>query len=236
MKAAVCISCCDDLQKLLVTVKDYYSQKAESVSVVSYFNYSDLICDPGIGSIDILFIDKAYLGGISVPDCHDQLRGKGFRGSLVLYVHAPSAADAVCGLRSAYILKEPLTERSVNALLETISEACPRYLTVCAGYSIIHIEQRNILYIETEGNGCSVHTAKNGLYRLNSTLSSLQKYLDGTFIRCHRSYIVNLAHVELLDTDFVMDNGDHVLIRQGSRKCIREKFLYFLGKCSDGKP
>jgi DNA-binding LytR/AlgR family response regulator len=47
------------------------------------------------------------------------------------------------------------------------------------------------------------------------SLDELEKKLSSPpFLRCHRSYIVNLDHVTGIDRDFTVSNGDTVYIRR----------------------
>lgn len=50
------------------------------------------------------------------------------------------------------------------------------------------------------------------------------------FLRCHRSYIINMDHVTAVDEQFRLDNGDSVLIRSRSRAQIKKTYLCYSGK------
>lgn len=63
--------------------------------------------------------------------------------------------------------------------------------------------------------------------RSNLALEPLINKLGGfPFLRCHRSYIVNLIHIsDMLDKDFVMEDGSRVPIRayqSASAKAFKE--------------
>ena len=50
---------------------------------------------------------------------------------------------------------------------------------------------------------------------------------DKRFLRCHRSYLVNLYYVQSLHESFVMDNNEIVLVRKKSIKDIRRLYLEY---------
>jgi len=72
---------------------------------------------------------------------------------------------------------------------------------------MIKIIVAEILYIEADRNYCRIYT-KNKEYLLSITLKTIEEKLPGRiFLRTHRSYIVNLAHI-----DEVADG--HIIIAQ----------------------
>ena len=53
--------------------------------------------------------------------------------------------------------------------------------------------------------------------------------LGNSFLRCHRSYLVNMNHVDKVrEHDILMRNGDAVPMRQRGRPEIREMYGNFL--------
>lgn len=63
----------------------------------------------------------------------------------------------------------------------------------------------SIVYIEAEENYILVHYLENGMPKktqIRNTMKSMEKICEnGTFVRVHRSYIVNPKHVKLLRKD-----------------------------------
>jgi len=59
------------------------------------------------------------------------------------------------------------------------------------------IEYQNIIYIEKEQDNkrCIIKTAKKDYY-IQGNLSSIEKILDYRFLKCSRSYIINLEQVQ----------------------------------------
>lgn len=65
-------------------------------------------------------------------------------------------------------------------------------------------------------------------------LDEIEERLSGDesrFLRCHRSYIVNMDHITAVDEQFILDNGESVLIRSKSKAQIKKRyFVYEEGK------
>lgn len=86
-----------------------------------------------------------------------------------------------------------------------------------------------ILSILSRNNRCILHTADEE-YPLYMKLDDIeQQMLDekSRFLRCHRSYIINMDHVTAVDEQFRLDNGDSVLIRSRSRAQIKKTYIAY---------
>lgn len=62
---------------------------------------------------------------------------------------------------------------------------------------VIVVPISEIIFIEKEDNYAVIHTEKE-LFKTVSTLSALEKYLDGRFLRVHKCYIVNKNSIKKL--------------------------------------
>ena len=71
-------------------------------------------------------------------------------------------------------------------------------LPVTASHGILFLEIAQIVYAETDGHGCVVHTTSKS-YEINQLLGELEKKLaDYGFFRIHKSYLVNLSFISEL--------------------------------------
>ncbi|MEW6448326.1 MAG: LytTR family DNA-binding domain-containing protein [Bacillota bacterium] len=64
------------------------------------------------------------------------------------------------------------------------------------GHGRLVIETKEIIFIEKQDKKCVIHTG-SGLYETAETLSEIEKKLDPAwFLRCHKSFIINVRQVE----------------------------------------
>ena len=71
-------------------------------------------------------------------------------------------------------------------------------IPVTASRGILFLEIAQIVYAETDGQGCVVHTASRS-YEVNQLLGELEKKLaDFGFFRIHKSYLINLSFISEL--------------------------------------
>lgn len=67
---------------------------------------------------------------------------------------------------------------------------------------ILLIKPEDITCLEGEGNYTFIHTCRGKRYLVSRTLKSLTEHLDESFLRIHKSYIINRHFIaERLDED-----------------------------------
>jgi DNA-binding LytR/AlgR family response regulator len=64
----------------------------------------------------------------------------------------------------------------------------------------------DITHLEGVGNYTFIFTA-HGRYLVSKTLKTVQNSLDTDFIRAHKSYIVNRAHIKAFWVNFILLNS-----------------------------
>ena len=97
-----------------------------------------------------------------------------------------------------------------------------------ASRGILFLEIAQIVYAETDGHGCVVHTTSRS-YEVNQLLGELEKKLaDFGFFRIHKSYLVNKAYIrEICRYTAVLSNGIQLPIGKkwymDLKKCLKER-------------
>ena len=97
-------------------------------------------------------------------------------------------------------------------------------ISVKADYKVSIIKHADIIYLESEGEYVRLHLTSGStittLFRLKNMETTLP---SGRFMRVHRSYIVNLAHVSGYARGRVyLDNGEYVPLGENYRDAFRE--------------
>lgn len=71
-----------------------------------------------------------------------------------------------------------------------------------------YFNPEDMLYVKARGKYCTVECVQNSV-PLNRLLGDMENMLGGTFIRVHRSYLVNAAHiVSVKRYELTLTNGD----------------------------
>ncbi|WP_295913847.1 LytTR family DNA-binding domain-containing protein [uncultured Alistipes sp.] len=140
---------------------------------------------------------------------------EGFKLDAVDYLLKPfSFADFSRSAGKANSLYE-LRHNQRTISTEAVSEALPRdkeYISVKADYKVSLVKISDIVYLESEGEYVRMHLANGSTITTLFRLKNMEAALPSeTFMRVHRSYIVNLRCIKgyvrgrifLSDTEYV---------------------------------
>ncbi len=127
----------------------------------------------------------------------------------MLCVHDAECLTAVLSrcMRPAGIMLLPLQEELMRASLRRIMNDYvslysvddeQRHMVINSGKTMQRIAYHDILYLEAQDKQLNINTGRY-VFTVRASLNSLAETLPEMFIRCHRSYIVNKAHIERLD-------------------------------------
>jgi DNA-binding LytR/AlgR family response regulator len=137
-----------------------------------------------------------------------------YRLNAYKYLLKPLVADDVQDALDLAVLKR---DKAQGATLAIVSDNVPAVIPLS-----------DILYIESSNRRSLVYTP-DGAFSTTMTIDALEKLLPAPrFLRSHRSYIVNLDHVEDLLDDFIMDNGEVAYITVKNRRKIKNLYEDYL--------
>lgn len=132
-----------------------------------------------------------------------------------------------------FVLKDNPAEAKVK-IRECLLNALERYTlqtnkthkvyTIEIGDRRISVDYNDIFFFETSGNIHKVILhAKDRQIEFSSTIKELEKILDDTFVRCHRSFLVNKNNIQEIDTKnriIYFVNGETCLMSTRMMKSI----------------
>ena len=165
-------------------------------------------------SVDLIFVDinMPDLNGVdfvrALPDrpmvifttAYSEYAVEGFKLDAVDYLLKPfSFADFSRSAAKANSLYE-LRQNRRSEPQETASEATPRdkeYISVKADYKVSLVRIAEIIYLESEGEYVRMHLADGSTITTLFRLKNMETALPAeSFMRVHRSYIVNLRAIK----------------------------------------
>lgn len=182
--------------------------------------------EPDVALVDIRLPDGDGIG----------LAGELFPGesrTQVIFVTGyPEYHSEVYEAEHIWFLIKPVGERELRRALEKAAERLERrrarQLTVLSGSTVRQIPLERIRIAEAVGRKMLLHCPDEAV-EYYGTMEELAPRLPRDFVRCHRSYFCNLAHVVRLETDrLILDGGETVPIARARRKAVREAFLDYL--------
>ncbi len=218
------IAVCDDEQSQRRQLQ-FLIQKHMSDAQVDLFASGEeflKIFRPGI--YDLIFMD-ILMPGMGGVDATAKIRAV---DASVPIVFATSSEDhAMDGYKNRVIryLMKPFNPTEVGEVLELASQMKGGQggVTLRIGGKDMNFAYEKICYAEQNAHTIYMHMANGAVLQLTGKLDDIEAQTpDDSFMRCHKSYLVNLAHVKSIDKDlqvFVMKDGDSVHIR---RESLRE--------------
>ena len=132
-----------------------------------------------------------------------------------------------------YLLK-PVEEKKFSEVFERAKKEVEKRTT--QGQKNIFIKTRNrsftinhdnILYIENRGKKVEIHTS-NEIIDTYASMNDLEKQLGGNFYRCHRGYLVNMAHIAEYENDSIsLSNGENIFMaKERYNEFVKEYMRY----------
>lgn len=135
---------------------------------------------------------------------------------------------------SGYLLKPVEQETFEEALNRFFAERYPRLrrsLLVVNGSAGRRIAYDDIMYIESRRMNVRIVCCHGTEHSIRKKLDEVQEELSGCrFLRCNRSYIVNMDYITDADEDFTMENGDRIPIKVREKKQIRKRYFDYMMK------
>lgn len=138
---------------------------------------------------------------------YDQFAIKAFEVNAIDYLLKPVSEDRL-RKRLSDIIKNRKSGTENNRLdklleyMESSRKTSPQWISLYHQDRLIPLEVKDIIYITIEDRNTIVYS-KKGKFESSHTLNELVEKLDpNIFFRSHKSYIVNLKHIEFIEPWF----------------------------------
>lgn len=186
---------------------------------------------------DILLMD-IYMPGKLGIQAAQEIREMGNNCRIIFLTSSKEYALDAFRVDAVQYLIKPISEKELFPVFEKTLKAMDReqqrHLLLRIDGSIRRIALREILYCEAQKKSQCIYLTEGRYLQLRLTMGRLQEMLAGheEFVRVGIAYIINLEHVESLNTQLLqMDNGAEIYLPRGSYQPLRE--LYFDYYCGD---
>jgi DNA-binding LytR/AlgR family response regulator len=228
------IAICDD-EKLQLNLLEKYclawlSKNKLQAEIASYssaeaflFAYEDN------KSFDILLLDiqMKELDGISLAK---KLRELGEKLSIIFITGVKEFVFEGYHVQATdYILKPVELEKLEIALDRAYKDAqkAEPYIFLQVDNELVKINEKDIMYIESVGHKSIVYSNSDS-YEIKKGISSIENELKQNFFyKCHRSFIVNIIHIDSITKTDVKINNIPVPIARGKWEELNKAFLNY---------
>ena len=223
---------CDDLEEervqLARMVRSYAQRRGLSMELRLFASGNELLDAARRPDFcHVLFLD-IFMPGLSGLGAARQLRAAGCMASIVFATTSQDYGVMSFDVQAADYLVKPFRQEDVDRTLDWCLEHMPESLRVLSVYAQGEWQElplTSISYIEVLGHQCHIHTSRRTLV-VRRGLDDLESAIDSRdFLRCHRSFLVNLNCVESIQgSDFHMSDGPLVPISSANLAKVRNAF------------
>lgn len=229
LRIAVCEDNPEEFEKLLLLIQS----SGIPVRTGIYENGEAFLAEYHPGLYDLILMD-IYLDGISGVDTILAVRSMDPEIPVAFITASKDHALEGYRLNVARYIEKPVTGQAVADVLQL---ACEKKQNA-PGLQILHngkplsVPFRKMLYIEQKAHYLLFHLTDGQTLRSHGTLDKIEtSFAALPFLRCHKSYLVNLTFVTGLDKElmiFRMVDGTNVHIRRESLKKAKDAWETYL--------
>lgn len=239
------IAICDDLQsdrlQIEKLIKCSQLKEDANINIISFENGESLVkyyfhAKP---SFDIIFLD-IYMNGENGIKAAKQIRKYDLNCKIIFITSSVEHALESFEVYPFNYLIKPITKNLFDSVFEKaikeLNIAKKKSLSVKIGPSIQTIFYKDILFIESDAKILTIHADKNKSFSFNSKLDNIEEQInDNRFIRCHKSFLVNMDYVSSLDNySFKLIDDTQIAVTQRNFTIIKKVFYdYILDKADE---
>lgn len=224
---------CDDDKIFLNGFKNELLKTDSSLDVVCFDNSKQMFeyIKTEHGSIDAAFID-IRLSDSNGIDLAQQLSNN-YPDIKLIFITGFGKEyfeEIFLKVRPFAILQKPIKS---DYLLKHINEIKAsqnikqQKLIIKINRSNLSLDFDKVVYIESDKRKAHIHT-KDDVFTVYEKLDDIQNRLNETFVRCQKSFIVNLCNVSKLESNcFVMADNKKISISPSKRVDTKKKYIEF---------
>lgn len=181
---------------------------------------------------DIVFLD-IQMDGMNGIEAARNLRQRQEDIVLIFITGIKEYVFDALDLYAFHYLLKPVDEgKFVEVLERAAGEAKKKKERKCLFIKArnLTLDQSDILYIESRAKKLEIHTAgADKAIEIYAAMDELERQLGEDFYRCHRAYIVNMAHITEYDNESItITNGDKVYLTKKKYGGFVKAYMWFL--------
>ena len=230
------IAICEDIKKEALLLKEAvarYLRENQLSAVCELFTSGEAFLAAFVpGKYQIVFMD-IFMTENGLNGMETATRLKELDEEVAVIFTTTTTEYGIEGYRvSVYYIVKPVVYDEVATALHKCRAVLERHaktVSITVNRQSVSLRLRDIYYVEALQRNC-VFVTTRGEYTSARPIAGLAELLGGLpFLRCHRSYLVNLHHVQALENrDFILTDGCRVPISKHSLPAIRSAFRQFL--------
>ena len=94
-------------------------------------------------------------------------------------------------------------------------------ITFTSEYKKVSLKKEDILYIESRDSEVLIATRDGGQYRNRTGIGQWENLLGPSFLRIHRSFLINIADATLASGDLISIGGQSIPVSRKYKDCVK---------------
>lgn len=232
-RIGVCEDRLEEQENILEKAEDFFNRENLRYSIQIYSSGDAILAEieDGTAVFDLILMD-IHLGATNGFETAVKIRKINPQVPIAFFTACRDYAVESYDVGAVAYLLKPLQEEKLFALLSKLTrEERPKSLSVKQRGRTRNLDYRDILYLESSGHRVIIHLLDYPEEIVYAKLDELECCLeDDRFIRCHKSFLVNMDYVKAADKEFIMDGDAAVPIRTHGRKEVLKKYEDYFAK------
>ncbi len=225
------IAICDDeplmCRSLEEKIAAYMEKSAVPFQVACYPDGESL----PLQGYDILFLD-IQMPGISGMELAKRLRAAGSSCAILFVTVLREGVFDAFEVDAVDYLCKPIDDirlgHSLDRAMARIRERNSSSLLIQIAGRWQTVRLDSILYCEVLNRKVSIHTRQR-VIEYYSRLSDVERQLDQRFVKCHRSYLVNLDYLaQCTREQITLANGEHLPVSKARWQGLMDHMLHYM--------
>lgn len=226
-RIALCDNAQNYVEQLSAIIEQWRRKKHINVQLESFWSTEEVLGDmEDNGDFSLIFL-ATDLKGPGVMETARQIRQKNRYTSIIFVSQHQQYCKQILEFGSCHYLEKPISQQSVFGVLDKVLEES-HYLyesfTFRFDRRTYMIPLRDVLYFASEKRVIKIYMRDEKEYVFYEKLDRLEQSLScyfTTFLRIHKSYLVNTGHIEQFRMEEIMiRNGDLLPISRERRNII----------------
>lgn len=188
------------------------------------------------GEYDIVFLD-IRMEGISGMEAARVLRQRNSEIVLIFITGIKEYVFEAFDVSAFHYLLKPVEEKKFAEVLDrAVKEARKRtgqeeqQIFIRTKSQGVTLGVNSILYAESRSKKVAIHTVdREEVIEAYLTMEELGRQLGDSFYRCHRGYLVNMAHIVRYDNDSILlSGGETVYLTRKKHSEFVKSYMWYL--------
>ena len=179
---------------------------------------------------DLLLLD-IEMPGMNGVELAKQIRAQNTAVQIVFVTGYDEYFSDGFDVSALHYLLKPVSEARLFPVLDRAAAnlaSRQRSVLLATAEADVKVLLSDILYAEAQNVHVLVHTSQE-VFRCRMPLSRLMEELDDTFLKVHRSYVVNLRHIKKISrTAITLSGGDEVPLSRGMYDAVHAALVRYL--------